>query len=201
MTTDLDDLKDLVATLKADRQAQKEKEKRDSWTRFVSLSTIVIAVLAAIATQRGAGFSSATMKALNEATYNQANASDQWAYYQAKGIKQGVAGEERDLLVAMGRADSTQVADLTKKVARYEGEQKDITEKAHGYEHARDDARAAATRAATRSGAMGDATTLFQIAIALGGITLIVKKRWLWNVSLLAGALATFQMARVLWWM
>ena len=96
MSIDLDELKALVATLKADQQAQKEKEKRDAWTKYVSLSMICLAVLAAIATQRGAGYSSATMKQLNEATFNQAEASDQWAFYQAKGIKQSIFEMERD---------------------------------------------------------------------------------------------------------
>jgi len=34
MSTDLDELKALVATLKADQQAQKDKEKRDAWTKY-----------------------------------------------------------------------------------------------------------------------------------------------------------------------
>jgi hypothetical protein len=44
---------------------------------------------------------------------------------------------------------------------------------------------------------MGLATSIFQIAIALGGITLVVKKRWLWYASLLVGAVATLQMVKV----
>jgi len=85
MNTNLDELKDLVGTLKADRLAQKEKEQRDGWTKYVSLSMICLAVLAAIATQRGAGYSSGTMKQLNEATFNQAQASDQWAFFPSQG--------------------------------------------------------------------------------------------------------------------
>src|SRR5690348_2958568 len=96
MSTDLNELKALVAAIKADQQAQKDKEKRDAWTKYVSLSMICLAVLAAIATQRGAGYSSATMRQQNEATFNQAEASDQWAYYQAKGIKQSIYELERD---------------------------------------------------------------------------------------------------------
>ena len=46
---------------------------------------------------------------------------------------------------------------------------------------------------------MGLSTSVFQIAIALGGITLVMRKRWLWAASLLAGLPATLQMALVLW--
>jgi hypothetical protein len=201
MSNNLDELKDLVATLKADQQAQKEKEKRDTWVKYVSLSMICLAVLAAVATQRGAGYSSATIKQLNEATFNQAEASDQWAYYQAKGIKQAVSTEERDILTASGNADPKLLADISKKIDRYGKEQNDLMAEAKKFEAKRDEARAAATHAADAAREMGLATTVFQIAIALGGVTLVVKKRWLWSASLLAGAVAAFQMARVLWWM
>ncbi len=198
MNENLDELKQLVAALKADQQAQKDKEKRDSWTKYVSLSMIFLAVLAAVATQRGGGYSSAVMKQLNEATFNQAAASDQWSYYQAKGIKQSLYELERERLVAAGAPDAKALAGLTARVDRYEKEKKDITDTAKGLEAKRDIARDAATKAATSGREMGLSTTIFQIAIAVGGITLVMKKRWLWFVSLLLGAAATLQMARVL---
>ena len=55
MSNHLDELKGLVAAIANDRQTQKDKEKREGWTKYVSLSMIFLAVLAAIATQRGAG--------------------------------------------------------------------------------------------------------------------------------------------------
>ena len=122
MINNLDELKGLVAAIASERQAQKDKEKRDAWTRFVSLSTILLAVLAAIATQKGAGFSSATMKQLNVATFNQAQASDQWSYYQAKGVKAAISAEEHDVLMAAGKADPKRLSDLEKKVERYGNE-------------------------------------------------------------------------------
>src|SRR5580693_5397001 len=110
MNENLDELKGLVATIAADRAAQKDKEKREAWTKYVALSMIVIAVLAATATQRGAGYSSTTMKQLNLATFEQSQASDQWSFYQAKGIKQSVAAEERDVLGATANADPKRLA-------------------------------------------------------------------------------------------
>ena len=198
MSNNLDELKGLVAAIATDRQSQKDKEKRDGWTKYVSLSMICLAVLAAIATQRGAGYSSATMKQLNEATFNQAKASDQWSYYQAKGIKQAVSAEELDVLTAAGNADPKRLSDLTKKVERYGKEQADIKAEAEKFEAKRDDARTGATLAADRGRDMGLATTIFQISIALGGVCLVVKKRWLWYVSLGTGALAAVQMFKVL---
>lgn len=196
MPDNLDRLEELVATLKTDQQAQKEKEKRDAWTKYVSLSLIFLAVLAAVATQRGAGYSSATMKQLNEATFNQAEASDQWAFYQAKGIKQSLYELERERLAASDAGDAKGLAALTARVDRYEKEKQAISAAAKALEAKRDLARAAATLAASGGREMGLATSVFQIAIALGGITLVVKKRWLWYASLLTGALAAAQMAK-----
>jgi hypothetical protein len=198
MNPDLDELKALVATLKADQQAQKDKEKRDAWTKYVSLSMICLAVLAAIATQRGAGYSSATMKQLNEATFNQAEASDQWAFYQAKGIKQSLYELERERAAGGNAADPKVLAGLVAKVDRYDAEKKDIMKEAKNFEARRDVARSLATSAADNGREMGLATTVFQIAIALGGVCLVVKKRWLWYASLALGAIASVQMLRVL---
>jgi preprotein translocase subunit SecF len=198
MSNNLDELKGLVAAIATDRQSQKDKEKRDAWTKYVSLSMICLAVLAAIATQRGAGFSSATMKQLNEATFNQAEASDQWSFYQAKGIKKAVTDEEKEVLVAAGNADAKLLADLGKKSDRYGNEQNDIKAEAEKFEAKRNDARTGATLAADRGREMGLATTIFQISIALGGVCLVVKKRWLWYVSLGTGALAAAQMFKTL---
>jgi Domain of unknown function (DUF4337) len=198
MSTDLNELKALVATLKADQQAQKEKEARGAWTKYVSLSMIWLAVLAAVATQRGAGYSSTTMKQLNEATFNQAEASDQWAYYQAKGIKQSIVEMEHDRSTTGGSSlDAKSLAALTAKIDRYENEKKDITKAAKELEAKRDAARALAASAADRGREMGLSTTIFQIAIALGGMCLVVKKRWLWYVSISIGILATLQMFKV----
>ena len=201
MSTNLDELKGLVASITADRDAQKAKEKREAWTKYVALSSIFLAVLAAIATQRGAGFSSASMKQLNIATLQQAQASDQWAFYQAKGIKKSIQDQEHERLTMLGNSDPKVLASVQAKIDRYDKEQKEITAIAKGFEEKRDEAQIVAGQAANRATAMGLSTTIFQIAIALGGVTLIMKKRLLWNVSLLAGALATVQMVRVLWWM
>jgi hypothetical protein len=201
MDNQLDELRSLVQVIVADRQAQKEREKREAWTKFVSLSTIILAVLAAIATQKGAGFSSASIKQLNEATFAQAQASDGWAYYQAKGIKGGIHQQEQDLLSATASPDPERIAEIKKKVDRYKSEQEQISKEAREHEAQRDAARREAAHAGDCSRGMGLSTTLFQIAIALGGITLIVKKRTLWSASLLCGAAATSQMIYVLWWM
>jgi len=195
---ELSELRSLVEAMKTDRLAQKEKEKREVWTKYVSLSMIVLAVLAAVATQKGGGYSSTVLKQLNEATFNQAQASDQWAFYQAKGIKASLAENEREQYSALGNPDAKQIAALNAKIDRYDKERKEISVAAKDFEKKREEARDASDKAAAKGRELGLSTSMFQIAIALGGVTLVMKKRWLWFVSLLAGVLATVQMFKVL---
>ena len=197
-TTDLDELKQLVAELRAEHAAQKAKEKRDGWTKYVSLTMVVIAVLAAIATLKGGGFSTRTLKEMNEATFNQTQASDQWSYYEAKSIKQNLYEIELDHLTATPSPDAVVVAKMKAKVDKYDKDKADITSLAKKYEAVRDLARKTATSAAEHSKEMGLSITLFQIAIALGAMCLIVKKKPLWIVSIILGALAVGQMIYVL---
>jgi len=192
MNEDLSQLKELVAEIRADHKAQKEKELRDGWTKFVSLTMICLAVLTAFGTQKGGGFSTATMKQLNEATFNQANASDQWAFYQAKGIKQSLYEQELEHATPETRPA------IAAKVSKYDAEKKAIFAQAKAFEAKRDQAKQEASTASEQSRRMGLALTLFQIAIALGGMCLVVKKRWLWLGSIALGVTATVQMILVL---
>jgi hypothetical protein len=200
-TNELDELKQLVAELKADRAAQKEKEKRESWTKYVSLTMVCIAVLAGLATLKGGGFTTRTLKEMNEATFNQAEASDQWSFYQAKSIKQNLYEIELDHALAAAAPVPGQVEKLKAKIDKYEREKAEITAGAKKFEAARDTARKTAANAADHSKQMGLAITLFQVAIALGAVCLIVKKKPLWIVAGLLGALATAEMIHVLYFM
>ena len=200
-TSDLDELKQLVAELRAEHVAQKEKDKRERWTKYVSLTMVVIAVLAAIATLNGGGFSTRTLKDMNEATFNQTQASDQWSFFEAKSIKQNLYQIELDHLNAAPAPDAATVAKMKAKVDKYDKDKADITATAKKYEAARDAARNSATISAEHSKQMGLAITLFQIAIALGAMCLIVKKKPLWIVSTILGALAVAQMIYVLYFL
>ncbi len=200
-THDLDELKQLVAELKADRTAQKEKEKREGWTKYVSLSLVCIAVLAGLATLKGGGFTTRTLKEMNEATFSQAGASDQWSFYQAKSIKQNLYEIQLDQANAAATPNAGQVEKLKAKVEKYEREKAEIMAGAKQFEVSRDVARKTAANAAEHSKKMGMAITIFQVAIALGGVCLIVKKKPLWIVSGVLGTLATAEMVQVLYFM
>lgn len=194
---DLTEFRDLVAFIKADRQAQKDKDARDGWTKFVSLSMIFIAVLAAVATQKSGGFSSGVMKKLNEATFNQAAASDQWSLYEAKSIKQSLVENQIDLLKDVSVKDAKSIAALEAKAKRYNSEKADIMKEAQGLEAKRDEARKAAERLSFLGSQIALSSTIFQVAVALGGVCLIMKKKGIWWISLTLGTLATLQLSLI----
>jgi len=196
--SDLDELKSLVAELRAEHVAQKEKERRERWTKYVSLTMVVVAVLAAIATLKGGGFSTGSLRAMNEATFNQAQASDQWSYFEALSIKENLYQLELDRLTNASAPDAGTVAKMKAKLDKYDKSKTDITAKAKEYEAVRDAARAKAEVAAEHSKGMGLSITLFQVAIALGAMCLIVKKKPLWFAAMIFGLLAAAQMLRVL---
>ena len=200
-TSDLDELKALVAELRSDRVAEKEKVKRESWTKYVSLTMVVIAVLAAIASLKGGGFSTRTLKEMNVATLNQAQASDQWAFFEAQSIKENFYQIESEHLAADPATDPAILAKIQAKVDKYEKTKADTTEKAKQFEANRDAARKTADSAAEHSRQMGLSVTLFQIAIALGAMCLIVKKKPLWFAAMILAALATGQMVFVLYFL
>jgi hypothetical protein len=200
MDKEIAELKSFIADLKADREAQKLKEKSEAWTKYTSMSLVFIAVLAAIATQWAGKYSSRTLVSLNDSTFQQALATDEWSYYQAKSIKQNLYEALREIKTT---GEGVETADTLKafnaKIAKYEVDKKDVKEKAEGLEKKRDDARAAAMKSSEKGGGMGMAVAIFQIAIALGSICLVTKKRPLWYVALALSVVATAKMVQV--WM
>jgi hypothetical protein len=196
---ELNELKQFVADLKADRAAAKEKEKRESWTKYVSLTLVIVAVFAAIATQWAGKYAGRVLVQLNSATYNQTQASDQWAFYQAKSIKQNLVEIARGQLPKTpASAEAGQRAEeLDKEVERYKKEKKEIMEAAQQFEKKREAARQVADLASEKGSGMGLAVSLFSVAIALASICLVTRKKPLWFLAMLLAAVAVGEMVRV----
>ena len=85
-------------------------------------------MFAAIASQWAGKYGSRVLAKLNDATFNQTQASDQWAFYQAKSIKQNLYEVSRGLMPkAADAADAArQLDEFEKKIAKYEQEKKKI---------------------------------------------------------------------------
>ena len=142
----------------------------EPWVPRAALSAAVLAVAAAVAALLAGHHA-------NEAMLEQMKATDEWAMYQAKGIKSSLVENEVDILSALGK--SAPEAD-TQKIERYKDEQKKIEEHAKALE------RASETDM-LRHGGLARAVTLYQVSIALAAIAVLSRRKALWFVSMLLG--------------
>ncbi|HET6438898.1 MAG TPA: DUF4337 family protein [Anaeromyxobacter sp.] len=155
-----------------------------AFLRKVALSTALLAALAAIASlQAGATVNEAlVLKA--EATRLQAEASDQWAYYQAKGVKAAV----QEAIAASWQAAGKQAPPAAAEdVARYAAEQKTIRAKAEEKEAERDRVSSEADHLLHHHHRFAGAVALFQVAIALGAVAALTRHRLIWAGSVVVG--------------
>jgi hypothetical protein len=156
----------LHETLK-EKSEHGEGERMLPWIGKAALSSALIAVTAAIGSLMAGHYA-------NEAMLEQMQATDQWAFYQAKGIKSAVLETRLQLLEALGKPVAE--ADRT-RLAGYEADQKKIEEKGHELE---DESKLHMRRHT----ALARSVTIFQIAIAMAAIAVLVRRRQFWFVSL-----------------
>jgi hypothetical protein len=147
-------------------------ESQPGWISQVALSAAILAVAAAVAALLAGHHA-------NEAMLEQMQATDHWAYYQAKGIKASLVESRIDLRGALGK-EATE--DDKKKIERYKEEQKEIEEKAHEKEHSSEHHMG-------RHAAFARSVTAFQVAIALSAISVLSKKKLVWLAGLVLGAI------------
>src|ERR1035438_4063002 len=80
-----------VETEKLHEAIQEEMEKEGSgFLKRIALTTAVLAAFAAVAALNAGGTVNEALLLKTESTRLQAQASDQWSYYQAKGLKAAV---------------------------------------------------------------------------------------------------------------
>lgn len=163
------------------------EEKKEAWLNYLALSTVIFAVCATLSTFKGGGFSTRSVM-------SQSQASDQWAYFQAKGIKSylyELQAEKMEVeLLGIQKTASKEalaaykdkIADYKKKVSKYESEKAEIQEKAKSLETVRDESQ-------LHSKAFGVAVIYLQIAILLSTISGLLKKKQVWYLGIAAGSL------------
>lgn len=180
---EISELKGFIVDLKADRAAAKQKEKSEAWTKYVSLTIVVIAVIAAVAAQWSGKYGS-------QVQISQIKASDQYSYYESKTIKQHLDEVSLPQLLHSATNDlkvAAEITKLTKDLSRYEGEKTNILIQARAYEEVRD-------KASKRGGKMGLAAAILSVAIATASICTVTKKKPLWFVSMIMAAFAVVKM-------
>jgi hypothetical protein len=168
------------------REAIHEEMEREggSLLKTIAVTTAIFAAIAAVAALRAGGTANEALMLQTEATRLQAEASDQWAYYQAKGIKAAVQESVRASWLAIGKEAPAQYGDAQK---RYANEQAEISKKAREKEHERDAKAAEAEHLFHKHDGFANSVALLQVAIALGAVAALSRNRWIWFASLLLG--------------
>jgi hypothetical protein len=144
----------------------------------VSVTISILAVLVAAVTLLG-------HRAHTEELLLQSQATDQWAYYQAKNIRLHQMQGVEDILGALAPQNNEKAAALQEKykkeVARYEGDKDDISEKAKDLEKERD----VISRRADR---FDGGEALIEVGLVICSMTLLTKRRAYWFAGMLIGA-------------
>lgn len=160
-------------------------EKKEAWINYLAFTTVIFAALATLSTFKGGGFSSRSV-------VFQAQASDQWAYFQAKSIRESlyrIQKENLDLQLSLlpetarpeDKEKITQgLAEAENKIKKYEAEKNTIEKAARNLEQSRDEAQ-------THGKPLGLAVIFLQIAIVLSSIGGLLKRKEVWYLGLPIG--------------
>lgn len=163
----------------------KTTEKKEAWINYLAFTTVIFAALATLSTFKGGGFSS-------KSVVFQAQASDQWAYFQAKSIRESLYRIQKenlslqlDLLPSSASPEEkdkiTQgLEQAESKVEKYEQEKNNIEKEARALEQKRDEAQ-------THGKPLGLAVIFLQIAIVLSSIGGLLKRKEVWYLGLPIG--------------
>ena len=116
------------------------EDKKQNWTTYMAISTVIIVVCATLSTFKGGGFSTRSLM-------NQTLASDQWAFYQSKSLKSYIFEMQKDNLELQNQTNGklnvspevmakyqAKIDNYSKKLEQYEAEKKEITLQAKKYE-------------------------------------------------------------------
>lgn len=166
------------------------------WMRWLGLTTALFAVLAAVASLCAGHFANDALLDAGEATLRQEQASDQWSYYQAKGIKSALRSSAADVLAASHAGDDV-VAKAREEAEKYRKEQEEIQAEAKKLEDERTKLeKESAENLAHHRGFAYSVTTL-QVAIGLSAVAALIARRRVWVFALVVGlaGVAQFVMA------
>ncbi len=141
-------------------------EAKDPFEKIIALTIAVLAVVLAFVDNTGNNGQADAIVKTNQA-------SNQWAYYQAKSVKQNLAETQASLLAVLSPSDAAaakaKLAQVTADAQRYEAEKKEIKTKAEQLEKEAQHGQDIDDRCDI-------ATLLLQVAVVICSIALL--SRW-----------------------
>ena len=150
------------------------------------LVIVVMALFLAVTTYFANSFSGAVLK-------NMLKATDTYAFYQSKSIKQSIAeGQLQDA------RDPKRIRELQAKIERYESDpakgegKRELLAKAQAFEAARDDA-------SRHSPWLTFAAMIFQLAIVLLSASILAVNNKMYQASLVVGGIGLVLLTQGIW--
>jgi ABC-type multidrug transport system fused ATPase/permease subunit len=178
-----------MAELKQETKPLSRSEREAQIKDKAGLVIVVMALFMAITTYFANSYSGAVMK-------NMLKATDTYAFYQSKSIKQSIA--EGQLEEAKAKNDKARVEKLEAKIDRYESDpksgegKKELLAKARGFEEARD-------VASKHSPWLTFASMAFQLAIVLLSASIIAVNNNMYKASLGVAVIGMILLSQGIW--
>lgn len=161
--------------------ANPKKAWQEKIPLFIAITTLIFAVCATLASFKAAGYG-------NKMVLTQTQASDQWAFYQAKSIKETSYQVIKDTMVlGLDQANNpvaiaAKIAEYDKEIARYKQEKNDISNQAKRLETERDMAR-------NLNAMFGQSLIFLQIGILLSSLAALSKNHYYWYIGAVLGVI------------
>jgi hypothetical protein len=183
-------------------EIKEERAEAEAGERFRNLAALTIAIMAMLLAIGSLGGGNAT----DDMIYGNIKASDTWAFYQAKNVRQTeyrIAADRLELELADPTLNATaraaaeaQLARYRETIARYDNEpdpgapadslrgegKKQLATQARGYEAVRE-------RASQQDGNFDYSEVLLQLAIVLGSVAILSSSRPVLGMALVLGAI------------
>ena len=168
---------------KLEELGERAEGRSARWLLWLSLSTAILAVLAAVASLESGGWANDALVRKNDAVLHQSKADDEWAHYQAMGIKAVVYATQAE------SASAPEVAARWRREAdREKDSQKEKKDEAEKEQAIVDEKNEASAHALHVHHEFAKSVTIFQVAIALSAIGALTRSRAMWWLSLAVGA-------------
>jgi hypothetical protein len=156
-----------------DHAVEHEAQSGDSFAARIAVMTAILATVGALISYQGGATQNAALLFKNEAAIRKTEASDQWAFYQAKSNKQNLS--ELGATLTTGKTSD----DFRQEVERYKKEKEKIMADARELEQKSKEAETSSDEAMHNHHRWAQSMTLIQIAIALAAIALLTRQKWL----------------------
>ncbi len=162
-------------------------EKKKDWTRFVALTTALLAVAAALGALQSGLLVNEALLAKNDQIGKLTQASDQWSYYQAEGLKSLIYQTAAQQVPPASAAAQTNLS----QAKHYKDKQSDIQTQAKQLEDDAEKDAKLSEKYMDRHHIFAFSVSLCQIAIALSAVAALMRRRTVWLVGLGAGIIGT----------